>query len=191
MKKTLVLFGRSLFIDRIKNYIPDIIQQYDTLGINTFYKTYPDIGAVIFYDKDIAPIDKINNLIITDRKNINEVKQQKNVELYQVITNRYEFSTAQGILNFYYFTSSMAINWAYLKGYKNIILAGIDLINNLHFDDKNHLPIIADGVQDLTKKYMENVCTKYINIYQLNTESDLKLPKINIEKLLKGEIDYV
>ena len=191
MNDTLILFGRSLFIDKIKNYIPELIKKYDTLGINTFYKTYPDIDAVIFYDKDAAPKEKIDNLIITDRKNISEVKHQKNVEIYEVITNRPEFSNIQGILNFYYFTSSMAINWAYLKGYKNVVLAGVDLENNYHFDDKDFRPELADGVQEKTKRYMEQVCSKYINLYQLNPESDLKLPRLKIEKLIKGELNYV
>lgn len=187
MNDTLILFGRSLFVDKVKKYIPELINKYDTLGINSFYKSYPEIKAVIFYDRVAAPNEQINNLVITDRKNSNEVLNLKNIELYEVITNRYEFSTTKGILNFYYFTSSMAINWAFLKGYKNIVLCGVDLMNNLHFDDINHKPIFADGVLLKTKKYMEDVCQKYINLYQLNPESDLKIPKIKLEELLKGK----
>ena len=180
-----------MFIEKIKERIPELIEKFDTLGINTFYKSFPDVKSVIFYDKCAAPKELIDNLIITDRKNYNEVKEQKNIELCEVITNRCEFSTKQNILNFYYFTSSMAINWAYLKGYKNVILCGIDLMNNLHFDDSNHRPIFADGVLTKTKKFMEIVCQRFINLYQLNPDSDLKIPKISLEKLLKGEINNV
>lgn len=187
MKDTLILFGRSLFIDKIKKHIPDLISKYDTMGINTFYKSFPDVKFVIFYDKIAAPKEKINNLIVTDIKNKDAVCHQDNVQLYKVITNREEFSTKKDEINFYYFTSSMAINWAYINGYKNIVLAGIDLINNLHFDDKNHKPIIADGVLDKTKIYMEDICQKHINIFQLNPESDLKVLKITLQELLKGE----
>jgi S-adenosylhomocysteine hydrolase len=187
MNDTLILFGRSMFINKIKKHIPDLIKKYDSLGINTFYESYPNINAVIFYDKTAAPTRQIDNLIITDRKNADTVIHQKNKELYEVVTNREEFSIKQGVINFYYFTSSMAINWAYLKGYKNVVLCGIDLMNNLHFDN-DFKSDLSDGVQAETKKYMENICTKYINLFQLNPESDLKIPKINIDNLLKGEI---
>lgn len=183
MENILIIFGRSLFIDNVKNQIPKLIKKYDTLGINTFYESYPDVKYVIFKDKGAGPKKKIDNLIITDIKNQNEVVNQKNVELYQVITNRFEFSLKKNVLNFFFFTSSMAINWAYLKGYKNIILCGVDLMNNLHFDDINHKPILADGVLEKTKNYMENLCTKYVNLYQLNPESDLKIQKLSIEEL--------
>ena len=176
-----------MFINKIKKHIPDLIKKYDSLGINTFYESYPNINAVIFYDKTAAPTRPIDNLIITDRKNADTVIHQKNKELYEVVTNREEFSIKQGVINFYYFTSSMAINWAYLKGYKNVVLCGIDLMNNLHFDN-DFKSDLSDGVQAETKKYMENICTKYINLFQLNPESDLKIPKINIDNLLKGEI---
>jgi len=176
-----------MFIEEVKKYIPHLIKSYDTLGINSFYESYPDIKAVIFYDKDAAPKKQIDNLIITDRKNQDVVANQKNVELFEVVTNRCEFSLKQGIINFYYFTSSMAINYAFLKGYKNVVLCGIDLMDNLHFDDKNHKPNIADGIMQQTKKHMEDVCLKYINLFQLNPKSDLKIPKISIDELLKGE----
>jgi len=32
---------------------------------------------------------------------------------------------------------------------------------------------------------MENICQKYVNIFQLNPESDLKVQKISVEKLLR------
>ena len=190
MNDTLILFGRSLFINKVKSYIPNLIEKYDTLGINYFYKSYPNVKGIIFYDKNTVIDEKIDNLIITDKKNKDEVKHQKNVELYDVITNRYEFSKKQGVLNYYYFTSSMAINWAYLKGYKNVVFCGVDLflINNFHFDDKNDLPKQDKKVLLKTKKYTEDVCQMFINLYQLNPESDLKIPKISIEKLLEREI---
>lgn len=173
-----------MFINDIKEYIPELIKSYDTMGINTVHESFPDIKYVIFYDKIAAPKICIENKIITDIKNQSEVSNQKNVELYNVITNREEFSTTQGFLNFYFFTSSMAINWAYLNGYKNVVLAGIDLMNNKHFDNELHNPVYSDGVQLKTKVYMENICQKYINLFQLNPESDLKLPKISIHELL-------
>lgn len=184
MNDTLILFGRSMFVNQVREHVPDLIKKYYTLGINSFYESFPEINAVIFYDKCAAPQKQIDNLIITDKRNESEVIHQKNFELWDVVTNRPEFSEKYGIMNFYYFTSSMAINWAYLNGFKNVVLCGIDLMNNLHFDNENHKPVYADGVLDKTKKYMEDICSKHINLFQLNPESDLKIPKIQIEKLL-------
>lgn len=185
MKDTIIIFGRSLFINKIKKYIPELIKKYDTMGINSFYESYPKIKYVIFYDKIAAPKQIINNKIITDIKNKDEVYNQKDVTLYKVITNREEFSTNKNILNFYYFSSSMAINWAYLKGYKNVVLAGIDLENNLHFDNPLDKPNISEEVLFKARKYMENICSKYVNLFQLNPDSNIRLRKISIKEILK------
>ena len=52
--KTLILFGRSPFINEIAQYIPDLCNKYHTMGCNYFCDTFPMVEYVIFYD-DIVP----------------------------------------------------------------------------------------------------------------------------------------
>ena len=79
-----------------------------------------------------------------------------------------------------------AINYAYLKGYKNIILCGVDLTENW-----NHFYSVHDTSNDIIRSpkrigKMRELLYEfkdYVNLYQLNPESDLNIKKINIGEL--------
>lgn len=180
----LIIFGRSPYINKIRDYIPELIKKHTTLGLNYFCDSFPDVEYVMFYD-DIQPKVK-NSTIITRYENLDHSAKliySHPYELYQVKKDGLEFSTDKGILHFCVHTPSMALNWAYQKGFKDVVLAGIDLIpNTLHFDDDK--PIFDDRTIKTAKHHLENVCTKYLNIYQLNPDSYLNLPKITMEDLL-------
>lgn len=181
----LIIFGRSPYINEIKDYIPELIKKHTTIGINYFCNTYPDVDYVCFYD-DIIP-DVKNSKIITSFRNVEKSPQRliltHSYELFNVFKNDDVFSEESHTLNFCVHTPSMALNWAYLKGYKDVVLAGVDLIpNTIHFDDDK--PIFCDESIERAKNHLENVATKYLNIYQLNPNSYLNLPKITMEELL-------
>lgn len=182
----LIIFGRSPYINEIKDYIPDLIKKHTTIGINYFCNTYPDVDYVCFYD-NICPNVK-NSTIITSFKNIEKEPARliysHRYELYNIFKKEDCFSEDKQILNFCVHTPSMALNWAYQKGYKEVVLAGVDLIpNTKHFDDDK--PIFPDEAIKRARKHLENVATRYLKIYQLNPNSDLNLPKITIKELLK------
>lgn len=182
----LVIFGRSPYINEIKDQIPLIIKKHTTLGINYFCNTFPDVDYVMFYD-NICPNVK-NSTIITSFKNTEKEPQRliysHKYELYHIVKNDDDFSFDPSTLNFCVHTPSMALNWAYQKGFKEVVLAGVDLVpNTLHFDDDK--PIFADEAILRAKNHLENVATKYLKIYQLNPDSYLNLPKITMEDLLK------
>lgn len=181
----LIIFGRSPYINEIKDYIPELIKKHTTMGINYFCNTYPNVDYVCFYDNILPNVG--HSTIITSYKNAE--KEPRNLiyshpyELYHIIKDNEKFSTEKGILNFCMHTPSMALNWAYLKGYKEVVLAGIDLIpNTKHFDDDK--VCLSESSMETARKHLENVATKYLKIYQLNPNSDLKLPKITMEELL-------
>lgn len=179
---TLILFGRSPFINEIKDKIPLLIENYHTMGINYFCDTFPEVEYVIFYD-DIVPTVK-KSIVITDQKNAdNEVVKNNRHELYYVKRDDWCFSDSDSTLNLCIHTPSMALNWAYQKGFKNVIIAGIDLVPNTQHFDSCKL-IFSDKAIKQAKKHLETVCTKYLNIYQLNPNSYLDLPKISIDSLL-------
>lgn len=196
---TLVLFGRSPFINEIKDIIPEIIDKYTTMACNYFCETFPNVDYVVFYD-DICP--KVKNSIIVTQKKYFTQKQYKcaqeipdypNKELYVVTRNEKEFTNIKGALHFSFHTPSMALNWAWQKGFKNVVLAGIDLINHTPHFDKDTTPDNAYPKwydSDLVKaaRYIENIAGRHLNIFQLNPKSPIKVKQLTVDDLLNENI---
>ena len=195
--KTLILFGRSPFINEIAEFIPELCKKYHTMGCNYFVNSFPEVEYVVFYD-DLVPKVEPKHKIITNTKyctsatykSYNLLQNHRNKSLYIINKNSKEFSPNSLILNFCIHTPSMALNWAYLNGFKKVIIAGIDLTleNNAHFD-KDTTPD-RDGhdfnVPAITaaRNHLENVTRRYLRVYQLNPNSDIQIPKVKISDLL-------
>jgi len=183
----LIIFGRSPYINKIRGYIPELIKKHTTIGINTFCETFPDVDYVCFYD-DIAP--KVEySVIITDIKNKDrnaaDIIKKYPSELYNIKKDDWTFSEDKKTLHLCVHTPSMALNWAYLHGYKDVVLAGVDLIpDTKHFDSEKK--IFPNESIEVARRHLETVAPKYLNVYQLNPDSYLKLPKITMEELLNG-----
>ena len=186
---TLILFGRSPFINQIKDYIPVLIKNWHTMGINYFCNTFPDVEYVLFYD-DIVP-DVANSTIITDKQNWENESRKSyqlcrsypKIELYKIQEKRNRFSEEEGVLSYCAHSPSIALDWAYQKGFNNIILAGIDLVRGTkHFDSEDY--IFGEYAIQAARSHLENIATRYLNIFQLNPDSDLRLKKIEINDLL-------
>lgn len=171
---TLILFGRSPFINKIRNKIPYLIENYHTMGCNTFCESFSDVEYVIYYD-DITPAVK-NSIIITDVKNRHtELIETHKHELYTVNKVLETFSDRKGVLHLWIHTPSMALNWAWQKGFKNVVLVGIDLKPfTAHFDSCK-LIFSEESIRQARQHLLETA-TKYLNIYTLNPDSDLGLP---------------
>ena len=200
-KETLILFGRSPYINKVKDKIPALIEKYDTMGCNYFCESFPDVKYVIFYD-NLAPKVK-NSTIVTQSKYFNDKKfnaAQKypdypKKELYTVIKNSDTLAETPGVLHFHFHTPSMAMNWAYQKGYKNVVLVGIDLINKTPHFDMDITPDIDypqwyDKDLVKAKRHIKEVIGRYINVYQTNPESDMDIYRISIDALLDDK-EYI
>lgn len=193
---TLILFGRSPFINEIADYIPKLCNKYHTMGCNYFCNSFPQVEYVIFFD-DINPKVNNNHTIITNvlylrRKNANcrnLLESHEKKELYVLHKNKKDFASDINSLNFCIHTPSIAFDWANKKGFKNVVIAGIDLtLVNQHFDYKTTPDGDGHTFQDksllMAREHLYNVAAKKLNIFQLNPKSDLKIPKISIEILL-------
>ena len=120
--KTLILFGRSSFINEIRNDIPELIKKYHTMGCNYFCESFPDVEYVVFYD-DITPKVKPESTIITNVRHYYDTTKNcynlchthKNIEFYTINKNSNDFSFRDSQLNFCIHTPSMALNWAYIQ----------------------------------------------------------------------------
>lgn len=198
-KDTLILFGRSPYINEIREYIPEIIKKYTTMGCNYFCESFPDVDYVVFYD-NLAPEVK-NSTIVTQVKyfkqpGYNAYKKYPDYpkkELYVVVKNDYIFTSMKNALYFHFHTPSMALNWAWQKGFKNVVLIGIDLINNTPHFDKDTAPDINTPRwfdTDLVKarRHIKEVAGRYLNIYKVNPKSDIDVDLITIDDLLREDI---
>lgn len=194
---TLILFGRSPFINLIADYIPELCEKYHTMGCNYFVNSFPMVEYAIFYD-DIVPDVQSFTKVITNiayrydnSKRCNKLlRTHGHCNLYKILRNSDKFSKKPSTLHFCIHTPSMALNWAWFKGFKNVVIAGIDLTleNRLHFDKDLAPDANSNDFNDIAIKiarnHIENIATKHLNIFQLNPESDLNLKKIAIKELL-------
>jgi len=199
VKNTLILFGRSPYINEVKDQIPSLIDKYITMGCNYFCETFPNVDYVIFYD-DICP--KVENSVIVTQKKYFKDKKYKcaqeipdypKKELFEVVKNSNGFSSDENLLFFHFHTPSMALNWAWQKGFKNVVLVGIDLNNHTPHFDMDTTPDIDfpkwyDKDLVKAKKHIENIAGQYLNILQANPKSDMNLQKISIEDLLSDKM---
>ena len=193
---TAIIFGCSPFINKIsKNDINYLIDNYYHIGINNFISLYPNIKNILF--SDYCVYDSIKkylnnqNIIISQTAyhyNFELEKKEKPKNIEYIFDARSEiFNDLSNNMLCMYKTSALpAVNYTYLKGYKNIILCGIDLTENWnHFysekDTSNDIirsPKRIERMRELLYQFKD-----YINLYQLNPDSDLDIEKINIGDL--------
>lgn len=189
--ETLILFGRSPFILQIKDFIPLLCERYHTMGCNYFCESFKEVENVIFYD-DLVPKVQPYHRIITNIDYYNNelsncyslLHNHQNKELYKIF-RAYDFSKKPDTLHMCMHTPSLALNWAWLKGFKNIVLAGIDLNIDIkeHFDSEQNCTLNQSAMR-LARYHIEKVAQNFLNIYQLNIESTIKIPKLEISKLV-------
>lgn len=187
---TAIIFGCSPFINKIsKDKINYFIDNYYHIGLNYFITKYPNIKNILYYDGGVYPNIKkyiTNQNIIASKFAFNidsktEPVPQNNLYIYD---KSIEFVNDINLNKLAFNKNSChpAINYAYLMGYKNIVLCGIDLTSNW-----SHFYNDSNNIQNI--KYINKVrnylylLKNYVNLYQLNPESDLDIKKINIGDL--------
>jgi len=192
---TLVLFGRSPYINKIANYVPDLCKKYPTIACNTFVNVFPCVENVIFFDNICPDFKEYHNVICPIKRSFKGSKAYEKLlnhskkELYQCSNGTFEFkeSLISNCLSVYYHTPTMAMNWAYLKGYKTVILAGVDLIRNTeHFDNPRQILSWSEERTALCKKHIEYVNEKHLKLYNLNPNANMDIPRITIGELLNA-----
>lgn len=115
MMKDLIIFGRSLFINRL-----DITKiDYDKFDVCCINSIIPNVKA-----KYLVSADKEVNPLIPD--NVEWCSVNNGWEL--VKTN--DIIQEEGKLSWRHYSSDLAVNFAILRGYKTLYLAGIDLMEN-------------------------------------------------------------
>lgn len=184
--ETIIIFGRSPFINEIKGVIPQLIENYHTIGINQFYQSF--LTEYTAFADLLKPcnLPNIQGKLIMSTFASPYWLDYEQKEVFELIHNRFEFSETPDKLNYFFHTPSIALNWAYLKGFKKVILAGVDLIpNTAHFDNPHFVPNWSDDNIKLARQHLENVASRYFDLFTLNPKSEINLPLMNVNELVK------
>ncbi len=191
MNDTIIIFGTSPFIsnfgDENINYL---IDKYDSIGINSFGIRYNNIKYWIWADYNLynyfKPHIKNHKLILSKSAYIKEASKYSdglNIEyVFDGQSGEISHDLNSNKLLMFKTSAHPAINYAYLKGYKNIILCGVDLTCNWnHFDGDYKVQRTIKRIDEIRRRlYMFK---DYINLYTLNEDSTLEINKINIKEL--------
>lgn len=184
---TCIIFGSSPFINIIgSKKINLLLNNYITFGVNNFPRIYNNVTYWIWSDygayKD--SFQHINNQKIITSKEV------YNREINNEIIPEYIFEGVGDIqhelnnrLCIFKTSAHPAINYAYLLGFKNIILVGIDLTSDWnHFYPYGNIKRTEKRIERIRNKLYE--FKKYVNLYTLNKDSDLEIEKIKFEDLV-------
>jgi len=188
---TCIIFGTSPFITEFgADNINYLINNYTSIGINSFGLNYPDIEYWIWSDYNLYDSYKNNlkdhKLIVSEEVHRREILlDNANLKIEYIFdgsANEISHNLDNNKLLMFKTTAHPAINYMYLKGFKNIILCGVDLVSNWeHFDNDGkcfRTPKRIEQIRERLYKFKE-----YINLYTLNKNSDLEIDKINIKEL--------
>ena len=177
MNKTVIIFGSAPYYQKIKPFIPELIKKYNTIGINDAQLDFPFKTWAFCDSEAISLIKKVKCFDKAITRKIWESQIPKKYlskfELFQNAGNTIIHPDRQyetKALAFHLFTISFVLNYVYLKGYKDVYLAGIE-----HTEGKYD----SEEIRNYIYRYK-----KLVNLYQLDTNSKLCLEKIELKTLL-------
>ena len=190
MKKPVLIIGDSPFLADVENQIHYLLELYPSIGINNAIRKY-NMSSHIFQDmKFISLTNRYPEVKTISLYKYGDMIEKENKELHDSYTFNFKTNTAQDIvkdnnLAWCGFTHDYAISYCIMQGYTHVILVGTaDFTGSLHYlteEQFNH----TEKLVGHSKKFIEEVCSKKNEIYTLNPESTLNVPRINIEKLLE------
>lgn len=192
-KETLILVGKSPILDdpEVNSALRKALLKYTSIGINQasyLFKT----NYFAFVDSDLKHYYNVihpNTKIITIPLN---VTSQFDCECCEIFTPKKDEDCLikEGRLAYCGFTHDMCLSWAYSKGFKNVILFGVAdftkdnysaRCNNLFHCKQEFTP--ADVAISSSANYINTVFSKYLNIYTVNPNSLLSIPRISLEDI--------
>lgn len=181
----MIIFGRSLFLNDVD--IPNLIKNYTTMGFNQFGRNY-NPSYLVFYDSYYMGFDPRSLVLMPkwfpQKHGIKYAPKPSAKPFLQ------ESKDVDGFLQLghKYYSPSIGINYAILKGQRDIYLVGIDHVESdksfVHFDGEESKPTLTPDSHIRFKEYIYN-CAKHVNIYQCNpaVKDQWALPYKDIEEL--------
>ena len=173
--KDLIICGGSPFLNTVdlKRIDTDC---FDVLAIN---RQPLDIKTkyLIAHDTDFRAVHSQKEVQETLKKGLNPVFTAPKTKFIHETTGwKWKLdiiSHEDKLLGFCMYTCSSAVNFAYLKGYKNIYFIGVDLEENnqpfTHWHGVKNLVPVPDRCAKKCKEYMYQY-KKWLNLYQCNPD---------------------
>lgn len=177
MKDSIIIFGGSPFIQKVNLKNIDL-NRFDTLAINRPPLNIP-IHYVVAYDDDFRACRTQEEVQKTLSEFLNPVFLAPKTEFIHKTTgwnfkkDYINTNKKEKTLGFCLYTCSSAVNFAYLKGYKNVYLIGIDLTEDnkpfTHWHGVTNIKEVPITCARQAKEYIYKY-KKWLNIYQCNPE---------------------
>ena len=191
MSKTVLIIGDSPFLGEIEGTIHYAIEKYPSIGINNAIRRYK-VGTHAFQDaKFIKLTNSYQDVKTLSLYMYGDLIQKENKELYDSYTFNFKNNTENDILlggrlAWCGFTHDYVISYCIMKGYKNVVLVGTaDFTGDQHYLTKEEFKY-SEKLKINSRRFIEEVCTKRVNIYTCNPNSLIDVKRISVETLLNG-----
>ena len=195
MKNTLLIIGRSPIIDTYIGHINYLTDIYPSIGINsvgtivsTMYSAFLDDGFKYYINK----LSRKTHIITAER--FIPLSELYTCSFYNTFRPHNSDGTKNLVVNengdlaYFGFTHDYCISWAIANKFENVVLFGAaDFCSDVYADIPTnvHTPVFirSNDVQEGSINAIENFYSKHINIYTVNKDSKLKVPRITLEEL--------
>lgn len=187
-KDSIIIFGGSPFVATIDKSRIDL-DRFDTLAINRPPTDIP-IHYVVAHDADFRQCHTQKEVQETLNKGLNPVFTAPKTEFIHETTGwKWKFdiiSNEDKLLGFCLYTCSSALNFAYLKGYKNVYFVGVDLEENnkpfSHWHGVTNKREVSANSARQAKEYLYRY-KKLLNMYQCNPNVKWDVPYCPVDQL--------
>ena len=191
MGKILIL-GDAPFLREIEDKINYVTNRYYTIGINRVINHF-NIQKHIFTDFSmIGCSNKYYDIPAITLYSHGDLVRKAQKELINTFSYNEDGEIQKdGKLAWCGFTHDYALSYCISKGYKEVVLIGAaDFVGDGHYS----IPAEFKRSQKLQEKsinFINNVCTKYLDVYTCNPNSSLSVPRISIDELLLDEKEII
>ena len=186
----MIIIGGSKFVCEVN--LPRIdTERFDVLAINR-QPLNIRTRYLIAHDSDFRPAHSQNDVQKILKQGLNPVFLAPKTEFIHETTGwKWEFdiiSHKDKMLGFCVYTCSAALNFAYLRGYKNVYLIGVDLAEDnkpfTHWHGVTNHTQVSSACARRVKEYLYKY-KKWLNIYQCNPKvaSEWQIPYCPIDRL--------
>lgn len=191
MSETVLIIGDSPFLGEVKDKLQYLIDMYPSIGINHAARDYR-VNTHIFQDMRFIELTNQHPEMKTVAPAwYGDMVQKENKELIGSYPFIFGEDTEENIVNngklaWCGFTHDYAISYCIMKGYKNIILIGTaDFIGNKHYLTNEEFEY-SEKLKLQSKRFIEEICSKRVNIRTCNPQSILNVPRVTVDSLLNG-----
>lgn len=188
MKDSIIIFGGSPFVATIDKSRIDL-DRFDILCINRPVHNIP-VHYLVAHDVDFRACHSEQEVQSIIKQGLNPVFIAPKTEFIHETTGwNWKpdiISNQDKLLGFCLYTCSSALNFAYLRGYKNVYFIGVDLEENnkpfTHWHGVTNKKEVPVNCARQAKAYLYRY-KKLLNMYQCNPNVKWDIPYCPIDRL--------